>query len=101
MSLPIFDTQGSLFTSVRSVAPDLFSEDDRYLLFARKIWPVLAGSREALAKCYCLDNGRAGVEPVVLLGVCILQFMERLPDRQAADALKYHLGWEQSLGSGC
>lgn len=49
MSLPRFDTQGSLLTSIHCVAPDLFAEDDRYLLFSRKIWPVLAGTRSKLA----------------------------------------------------
>lgn len=98
MSLPAFDTQGSLFTSVQCVAPALFGETDRYLIFAQKIWPLLAGARGELAKCYCENNGRAGVEPVVLLGVAILQFMERLPDRQAAEAFKYHLGWKLALG---
>lgn len=97
MSLPNFDTQGSLLTSIQCVAPDLFAEDDRYLLFGRKIWPVLAGTRAKLAECYCQDNGRAGFEPVVLLGVLVLQFMERLPDRQAAQTLKYHLGWKLAL----
>ena len=74
MSLPKFDTQGSLFESVGSLAGNLFSDQDRYKLFATKIWPLLAKSREELAACYVLDNGRPGVEPVILLGVLIFQF---------------------------
>lgn len=97
MSLPKFDLQGSLFESLGSIAADLFSDQDKYKLFATKIWPLLAKSREELAACYVLDNGRPGVEPVVLLGVLIFQFLERVPDRQAAELVKYHLGWKLAL----
>src|ERR1700736_5615845 len=97
MSLPKFEAQGSLFESVGSLAGNLFSDQDRYKLFATKIWPLLAKSREELAACYVLDNGRPGVEPVILLGVLIFQFLERVPDRQAAELVKYHLGWKLAL----
>ena len=97
MSLPKFDVQGSLFESLGSIAPDLFDDDDIYKLFARKIWPVLAARREELAQCYAPKNGRPGIEPVVLLGVLIFQFLERVPDRQAAELVKYHLGWKLAL----
>jgi hypothetical protein len=97
MSLPALDPQPTLFGSISAVAGDLFSEDDRYRLFARKVWPVLAGTRAELGKCYCTDNGRPGIEPVVLLGVLIFQFLERLPDRQALEMVKYHLGWKLAL----
>jgi hypothetical protein len=97
MSLPKFDTQGSLFESLGSLAGNLFSDQDRYKLFATKIWPLLAKSREELTACYVVDNGRPGVEPVILLGVLIFQFLERVPDRQAAELVKYHLGWKLAL----
>jgi Transposase DDE domain/Transposase domain (DUF772) len=97
MSLPKLDTQGSLFESLGSVAGNLFSDQDKYKLFATKIWPLLAKSREELASCYVLDNGRPGIEPIVLLGVLIFQFLERVPDRQAAELVKYHLGWKLAL----
>jgi Transposase domain (DUF772) len=97
MSLPQFDVQGSFFESLGAIAPDLFSEGDKYKLFAKQIWPVLAGCREQLMECYEVDNGRPGVEPVVLLGVLIFQFLERVPDRQAVELVKYHLGWKLAL----
>lgn len=97
MSLPKFDVQGSLFESLGSIAPDLFDDKDKYKLFAKKVWPVLAARREELAQCYKSENGRAGIEPVVLLGVLIFQFLERVPDRQAAELVKYHLGWKLAL----
>ena len=97
MSLPRFDVQGSLFESLGSIAADLFDHKDKYKLFATKVWPLLASRREELAKCYEPENGRPGIEPVVLLGVLIFQFLERVPDRQAAELVKYHLGWKLAL----
>ena len=97
MSLPKLDLQGFLFESLGSIAPDLFGEKDKYKLFATKVWPLLAGCREELAQCYEPENGRPGIEPVVLLGVLIFQFMERVPDRQAVEMVKYHLGWKLAL----
>ena len=46
MSLPQFDVQGSLFESLGAIAPDLFNDNDKYKIFAQKVWPVLAQSRE-------------------------------------------------------
>src|SRR5258708_34756664 len=97
MSLPQFDVQGSLFESLGAIAPDLFSEGDKYKLFAKKIWPVLAGCREQLMECYEVDNGRPGVEPGVLVGGLIFQFLERVPDRQAEEFTKYHDGSKRAL----
>ena len=31
------------------------------------------------------------------MGVLVLQFLERLPDRQALEMVKYHLGWKLAL----
>jgi transposase len=97
MSLPQFEVQGSLFESLGAMAPDLFADNDKYKLFAKKVWPVLARCRQELQECYRSDNGRPGVEPVVLLGVLIFQFLERVPDRQAVELVKYHLGWKLAL----
>ncbi len=54
--------------------------------------------RTQLAALYCPDNGRPAEEPVPLLGVLILQYMERLPDRQAAEACTYDLRWKLARG---
>src|ERR1700726_4124033 len=97
MSLPQFDVQGSLFESLGAIGTELFADNDKYKLFAKKVWPVLAQCREQLAECYQADNGRPGVEPVVLLGVLIFQFLEQVPDRQAVELVKYHLGWKVAL----
>jgi hypothetical protein len=63
MSLPQFDVQGSLFESLGTIAPDLFADNDKYKLVAKKVWLVVAQFREQLAECYQAHNGRPGVEP--------------------------------------
>jgi len=37
------------------------------------------------------------MEPVLLLGVSLLQYLEARPDRQAVDLLRYHAGWNFAL----
>lgn len=97
MSLPEFSRQGSLY-SIEVLLGGQFPQDDRFRLFAGRVRPLLVKARSALEAAYCRDNGRPGVEPVLLLGVSLLQFMERAPDRQAVEMLKYHLGWKLALG---
>ena len=96
MSLPAFSTQAELF-STAGLSGSLFAPTDRYRLFAQKVYPALAGIRAQLEACYCADNGRLAIEPVLLLGVSLLQYLEAMPDRQAVDLLRYHAGWNFAL----
>src|SRR5688572_2849576 len=96
MSLPDFTTQAELFSTAR-LTRTLFAEKDRYGLFAAKVYPALARARTQLEKCYCAENGREAVEPVLLLGVSLLQYLEAIPDRQAVELLRYHAGWNFAL----
>lgn len=96
MSLPAFSTQSELF-STAALSGRLFPEDDRYRLFGKLIYPQLAAARDSLAKCYCSENGRAAIEPVLLLGVSILQELDGMPDRWALEMLRYHTGWNFAL----
>ena len=96
MSLPAFSTQGELF-STTGLSGTFFAAADRYWLFAKKVYPVLVQLRSQLEVCYCAQNGRAAVEPVLLLGVSLLQYLEAVPDRQAVDLLHYHAGWNFAL----
>jgi len=75
----------------------LFDRKNRYRLFREKILPALYEAREPLCALYCEDNGRPAIEPVVAAGVTLLQFMEKIPDRQAVEMLKLHLGWKYAL----
>jgi transposase len=97
MSLPEF---------VSPTVPDLLEIDleklcpptDRFRLFAERIYPLLVRARTVLEQdAYCLDNGRTGIEPVWLMGLTVLQYMERVPDRQAIELLRYHVGWNVAL----
>lgn len=96
MSLPAFSTQSELF-STAGCSQELFPTTDRFRLFALKVYPALAQTRSRLEACYCLENGRVGVEPVLLLGVSLLQYLEGVPDRQAIEMLRYHAGWNFAL----
>ena len=71
MSLPGFSTQSELF-STAGLSASLFAETDRYRLFAKSVYPALAAARDSLEKCYCADNGRTAIEPVLMLGVSFL-----------------------------
>ena len=96
MSLPSFSTQAELF-STAGLSTSLFAETDRYRLFAKLVYPPLARARAELEKLYCVENGRTAIEPVVMLGVSILQDLDGVPDRQAVEMLRYHAGWNFAL----
>jgi len=96
VSLPDFSSQAELF-STAGLSASLFAQDDRYRLFAKRVYPALAGTRTTLAKCYCEDNGRVAVEPVLMMGVSLLQELDGVPDRIAVEMLRYHAGWNFAL----
>lgn len=96
MSLPAFSTQAELF-STAGLSANLFAQSDRYRLFAKMVYPHLVAARATLEKCYCQENGRVAIEPVVLLGISILQDVDGVPDRQAIEMLRYHAGWNFAL----
>jgi len=96
MSVPRAKTQGSLF-DVSFLMSELFDVKNPYRLFREKILPALWEARDELSALYCEDNGRPAIEPVVAAGVTLLQFMEKIPDRKAAEMVKFHLGWKYAL----
>src|SRR5205085_11646382 len=83
--------------STAALSASLFPNDDRYRLFATLVYPLLVKARPQLAACYCSENGRVAVEPVLLLGVSVLQFLDGQPDRAAAEMVRYHAGWSFAL----
>lgn len=96
MSLPDFSTQSELF-STAGLSTSLFPEADRYRLFTQKIYPRLVQARATLEQCYCAENGRVALEPVLMMGVSLLQDLDGVPDRQAVEWLHYHAGWNFAL----
>ncbi len=96
MSVSRRDPQRS-FLDVSFLAENLFDGTDPYSLFRREILPALKAKRNELCAMYCLDNGRPGIDPVVVAGVTLLQFMEKAPDRRAVEQVRFHLGWKHAL----
>jgi transposase len=96
MSVRRFDSQRS-FYHTSYLCGELFGGADRYRLFREKILPKLLRLRDQLEALYCESNGRPGIDPVLLSGVTLLQFMEKVTDRRAAEQVVYHLGWKYAL----
>jgi transposase len=68
-----------------------------FVFFAETVYPQLVHYRPTLALLYHPNDGRPAREPVQLLAVLILQIVERLPDRQAAEAMQYDARWRLAL----
>ena len=96
MSVPKQDQQATFYDAT-FLAQDLFGPKDRYEIFRQKVLPALQDMRGDLCQLYCSDNGRPGIEPVVMAGVTLLQFIDNVPDRKAAENVRLHLGWKHAL----
>ena len=96
MSLKPIDAQRS-FYHTSYLCGELFGATHRYRLFREKILPLLLGLRDKLESLYCETNGRPAIDPVVLAGVTVLQFLEKVGDRAASEHALYHLGWKYAL----
>ena len=96
MSVRPVDAQRS-FYHTDYLCGELFGPADRYRLFREKLWPKLLELAPRLGSLYCEDNGRPAVDPVILCGVTLLQFMEKAADRSASGHVVYHLGWKYAL----
>jgi len=100
MSLPNMRQQRTFFDTDQVLSPLVATAPkgaERFVFFAERIWPELLKLRPQLEAMYCMDNGRPAEEPVRMTGVTILQFMERLPDRQAAEACTWDGRWKLAL----
>ena len=96
MSIPQQDKQATFFDAT-FLAENLFDTTDRFEIFRTKVLPALEAMRNELCQLYCLDNGRPGIEPVLMAAVTLLQFMEGVPDRKATENVRLHLGWKHAL----
>ncbi|MCU0918184.1 MAG: transposase [Planctomycetes bacterium] len=97
MTLSLRDRQLS-FLDVSFLASNLFDEKNPYYVFRQKVLPALEAQRDPLEAMYCATNGRPPIDPVLVAGVTLLQFMEKAPDRQAVERLRMNLGWKKALG---
>ena len=91
MSVRAVDSQRS-FYHTDYLCGDLCGRANRYRLYREKIWPRLLELAPKLEAFYCAQNGRPAIDPVLLCGVTLLQFMEKVADRGASDQVVYHLG---------
>lgn len=48
--------------------------------------------RPKLESVYCEGNGRPATDPIMLAGVTLFKFMEKVPDRAAAEHVVFPLG---------
>jgi len=99
MSLPKDTSQRSLF-DVDALVGHLFSRGEfrQFMLLRDSVFPNIEKCRKELEALYCADNGRPPVDPVLLAKVTLLQFIYRLPDRQAAAEVVLNIGWKMALG---
>lgn len=50
--------------------------------------------REMTAHLYCEDNGRASIDPVLFIRICLLTHLYNIPsDRQVCEEIKYNLAY--------
>lgn len=95
-----------------SVQPEPWPEPDPQVagavraIYRRKELPLAVQMRDMLGEVFpdvaFLElfgvRGRPGFSPGRLMLVCVLQFTEKLTDRQAADAAARDLAWKYALG---
>lgn len=99
MSIKKLSNQGSLLDA-GVYLKELLSRHkgaEKFLFFRENVWPKLVNLGPSLNTMYCVDNGRPAVNPVRLLGVTILQYMEKVPDRQAVDTMIFDIRWKSAL----
>ncbi len=78
----------------RRLVEPLLAADSVYRLVGNQIEQII--SDEDFLDMYA-DEGRPAVNPVVLALVSIFQFLEKLPDRAAAEAVVMRLDWKYAL----
>jgi len=78
--------------------PEIIRERKEFFdFFADEVYPCLNRELATLSSMYSPDRGRPAENPVRMLGVSLLQFCERLPDRQAAEACQFDIRWKLAL----
>jgi transposase len=79
----------------RSVAKAAFPKGSLFIPLRDALGPVFKD--EALAHLYP-HLGQPVESPARLALITIMQFVENLPDRQAADAVRGRIDWKYALG---
>jgi transposase len=79
---------------MRRIGESLLDEDDPCRLIGEQLFATL--NEEEFGDLY-LSEGKPGMSPVKLAFVSVFQFMEKLADRQAAQAVRMGLDWKYAL----
>ena len=72
----------------------LLKENDVYRLIGDQLFAQM--NEEEYADLYSVE-GKPGISPIILAFLSVFQFMEKLADRQAANALRMRLDWKYAL----
>jgi transposase len=77
-----------------AIGEALLTDDSPYRLVGDQLFVQLSDAE--FADLYSAE-GKPGISPVILAFVTVFQFMEKLPDRQAAEAIRMRLDWKYAL----
>ena len=77
-----------------AVGKIILKEDNPYRMIGDKIFDRY--SEEDYADLYS-PEGKPGISPIILAFVTVFQFMEKLPDRQAAELMRMRMDWKYAL----
>jgi len=78
----------------RRIGESLLDKGDPFRLIGDRLFEKL--NEAEFADLYS-SEGKPGISPVILAFVSVFEFMERLADRQAAQALRMRLDWKYAL----
>jgi transposase len=87
----------ALFKANAEVPRAVGRRGEFFVFFAETVFPYLEGYRDRLASLYCAQNGRPAWDPIRLLAVLVLQFVQRVGDAGAAEAVQYDARWRLAL----
>ena len=78
----------------RRIGQQLLDENNTYRLIGDKLFAQL---NEGEFSDLYPSEGQPGLSPVILAVVTVFQFIEKLPDRQAAESLRMRMDWKYAL----
>ena len=80
--------------STARVARQAFPKGNRYLLLRDELGPIYTDAEFATLFS---AQGQSAISPWRLALICMMQFLEDLTDRQAADAVRSRIDWKYLL----
>ena len=84
----------SMPADTEAVGKVILEENSAYRLIGEKLFGRF--HEQDFVDFYSVE-GKPGISPVILAFVTIFQFMEKLPDRQAAESLRMRMDWKYAL----